>query len=272
VRALSDQQFEKGKEKTYGLFKPKPTGSGDGLISSNKRERGKKQVATLSQHARKREKTNDTQWLDSLLLDSCGYTIPVPEEGFRTRVAVRAEQLQGAEQLVRRRYAWRGYQTSAAHITQSVDSERRRVTLLAEDRGRLVGTLTVRPDSPQGLLAELTYGSEIEGLRGQGHRLGEVVKLAVEEGAHSRAALDTLVHSAYLISHKAYGRSHVVIEVNPRHVRFYEKAIGFVVAAAESICARVGAPSVLMELDLEQFGRRLQAAAARARPALKVVA
>jgi hypothetical protein len=49
--------------------------------------------------------------------------------------------------------------------------------------------------------------------------------------------------------------------VNPRHVRFYRRVFGFAVAAAERVCERVGAPSVLLRLDLECFGRRLQLAA-----------
>jgi hypothetical protein len=36
---------------------------------------------------------------------------------------------------------------------------------------------------------------------------------------------------------------------------------GFVVAAAERFCERAGAPSVLLCLDLETFGRKLQRAA-----------
>jgi hypothetical protein len=153
------------------------------------------------------------------------------------------------------------------------DSDSARVTILAEKScGALVGTLSVRPDSLRGLLAEMTYAGEIGDLRRKQHRLGEVVKLAVDEDANSRVALDALVRSAYVVSRLAHGRSHVVIEINPRHVRFYEKVLGFVVASAERLCSRVGAPSVLMELDLEQFGRRLQATAGRVRPALEVVA
>jgi hypothetical protein len=36
---------------------------------------------------------------------------------------------------------------------------------------------------------------------------------------------------------------------------------GFVVAATERFCSRVEAPSVLLLLDLEQFGRKLQLSA-----------
>jgi N-acyl amino acid synthase FeeM len=226
------------------------------------------------QYAPARSNNNDGTSLDSLLQNSTISGIAhAARQGCRTRVASRPEQIHAAEQLVRKRYAWRGYHMPAALDAYVPDCDSARVTIVAEKTcGALVGTLSVRPDSLRGLLAEMTYASEIEELRRKQHRLGEVVKLAVEEDANSRVALDALVRSAYVVSRHAHGRTHVVIEVNPRHVRFYEKVLGFVLASAERLCSRVGAPSVLMELDLEQFGRRLQATAGRVGPALEVVA
>jgi hypothetical protein len=215
---------------------------------------------------------NDTAWLDSLLREARSVTSHTFRNECRLRVAVHPNQLQAAEELVRKRYAWRGYQVPGIQDAYVADSVSRRVVLLAEKNcGDMVGTVTVRPDSARGLLAEMTYGNEIQALRQQGHRLGEVVKLAVDQSAASRFVAEALIRSAYLISHKGYERSHVVIEVNPRHVRFYEKVLGCVVVAAERLCARVGAPSVLMELDMEQFERRLHATSGKVRPALEVV-
>ena len=71
-------------------------------------------------------------------------------------------------------------------------------------------------------------------------------------------ALDALGQSAYLVTRVIHALTDVVIEVNPRHVRFYRRVFGFVVAGAGRLCTRVGAPSVLMQLDLEQFARRVQ--------------
>jgi hypothetical protein len=82
--------------------------------------------------------------------------------------------------------------------------------------------------------------------------------LAIEERGDWRPALDALVQSAYVVTRFMHALTDVVIEVNPRHVRFYQRVFGFVAAAAERFCTRVGAPSVLMLLDLDQFGRRLQ--------------
>ena len=192
-------------------------------------------------------------------------TASVPENGLRTVVAVHPEQLQAAEQLVRRRYAWRGYQVADSDDfdTAVPGAERcQPVTLLAEDRGKLLGTLTARPDSPLGLFAEQSYRAEIESLRREGRRVGELVRLAVEEGVDWKAALDALVQSAYLVTRVVHLLTDVLIEVNPRHVRFYERVFGFVVAAGERMCARAGAPSVLMQLDAAQFEGRLALAAA----------
>jgi N-acyl amino acid synthase FeeM len=215
-----------------------------------------------AQHAKSLEITHYARWVDSLLDKSRiaprNYAALPFTRRLRTLVAVNAEQRHAAEELVRRRYAWRGYQ--AANNCGNGNAADERVTLLAENEGRLLGTVTVRPEAP--LLAETTYGGEIERLRQGGHRVGELVQLAVEEGADWKAALDALGQSAYLVTRVIHALTDVVIEVNPRHVRFYRRVFGFMVAAAGRLCTRVGAPSVLMQLDLEQFARRVQSATA----------
>lgn len=177
--------------------------------------------------------------------------------GWHTFIAVRADQLCAAQELVGRRYAWRGYQTDAqAPSANSCSDDGSRVVLLAQYAGRLMGTLTVRRDTAQGLLAEKAYADQVHEMRTDGRRIGELVKLAIEEAVDWRAALDALVQSAYLVTRVVQGLTDVVIEVNPRHVRFYQRVFGFVLAGAERFCERAGAPCVLLALDLERFGRR----------------
>jgi hypothetical protein len=209
------------------------------------------------------EITHETHRIDALRRRAQRRPVALPSHaGWHTSIAVRSDQIRAAEDLVCRRYAWRGLRTAPAAATPlSSTEEGSRVVLLAQNAGQLMGTLTVRRDTPQGLLAENTYADEIHGMRSEGRRLGEVVRLAIEQGADSRFALDALVQSAYIITRVIQGLTHLVIEVNPRHVRFYERVLGFVVAAAERFCERAGAPSVLLCLDLEFFGQRLQLAA-----------
>jgi hypothetical protein len=197
------------------------------------------------------------------LLERPGRTAAAPSHAeWHTSIAVRSDQFRAAEELVGRRYAWRGYQTDAKTASAaSCSQEGLRVVLLAQYAGQLMGTLTVRRDATQGLLAEKAYVDEIQQMRSGGRRLGELVKLAIEEAVDWRAALDALVQSAYLVTRVVQGLTDVVIEVNPRHVRFYERVFGFVVAGAERFCERASAPCVLLALDLERFGQRLQLAA-----------
>jgi hypothetical protein len=237
----------------------------------------------LQEHAQPLEILYNTRWLNTLLQESRSCRAlearspknelkmntsalqAVRSGSLRTLVAVLPSQHEAAERLVRKRYAWRGYNlppTGNADELEAQDHEPTRVTLLTEDEGNLLGTLTVRLDSPEGLLAEETYGPEVDRLRRQGRRVAEITRLAVEEGVDWKSALDALVQSAYLVTRIIHSLNDVFIEVNPRHVRFYQRALGFVVAAPEGTCSRVGAPSVLMLLDLEKFGQRVQRYAA----------
>lgn len=210
------------------------------------------------------EVVHRNRWMSSLL---AGAPAPGQEESkeaatdaLRTLIAVREEQFDAAETLVRRRYSERGYLPDGAERATS-EAAVRPLTLLAQIGGRLLGTLTVRPDGSEGLFAERSYSGEVGALRASGHRLGELVKLATVEGADWKQALDALVQSAYLVTRVVYGLTDVLIEVNPRHVRFYRRVFGFVEAGGTRLCERVGAPSVLMRLDLKRFGQRLELAA-----------
>jgi N-acyl amino acid synthase FeeM len=216
------------------------------------------------QHVRPVKHPFHPLWIDDLLqrLAAPDDSAEPPEVALRTRIAVAAEQCAAAEELVRRRYAWRGYRTPLAGERECAASHHAEhwVTILAEGSGKLVGTLTVGPDSPQGLLAEKTYAREIQSLRRNGSRLAELTRLALETGADWRLALDALVQAAWTVTRVVHALTDVVIEVNPRHVKFYERVFGFVEFASGRVCSRVGAPSVLLLLDLEDFGQRMQRA------------
>jgi len=214
-----------------------------------------------SQHAAPLEVVHETRWMASLLdrspVPASGAPADPGEQGLRTFIAIRDDQFDAAESLVQRRYSARGYAPESLERAAPPGAS---VTLLAQAGGHLLGTLTVRPDGPRGLFAERTYCEEVASLRAAGHRLGELVKLATVEEADWKTALDALVQSAYLVTRIVHRLSDVLIEVNPRHVRFYRRVFGFVEAGGKRVCERVGAPSVLMRLDLDQFGRRLRLA------------
>ena len=69
----------------------------------------------------------------------------------------------------------------------------------------------------------------------------------------------SLFHVAYIYAHRIRGVDQLMIEVNPRHVRYYERMLGFKVSGPQRLNRRVSAPAVLMSLDFrhahEQINR-----------------
>ena len=164
---------------------------------------------------------------------------------FRVRLARPRAVEQDAGLLVQRRYEWRGYQ---ARVTVE---DPNLYTFAAYDSGRLAGTMGVRLDSSTGLKIEQLYGAEVATLRSQGRRLTEFTRLAVEESVASKEVLGALFHTAVLYAHVVRGCSHVVIEVNPRHVAFYRRVLFFKPLGPARHLDRVGAPAVALVLEFQ---------------------
>lgn len=174
-------------------------------------------------------------------------------------VATSREDLRVAQDLVRRQYAARGYFADTDHPDNAApDLAKRASVILARSRGRAVGTLTVVIDSSAGLFADEANREFIAPLRGDGRRLSELVRLAVshQRETDSRKVLAALFNAAHGIG--VANRLHdVLIEVNPRHVGFYRRALCFEVAAEAGVCPRVNAPSVLLRMSLADLTRKI---------------
>ena len=154
--------------------------------------------------------------------------------------------------LLHKMYAWRGYATD--HGTPESDN---RMTLYAESNGALVGTMSLWLDRHGALPADELYGDRLELLRRQGRRLCEPSRLAIDPGM-SKRVFAALIHVSYIYAHHLQGFSDYVIEVNPRHVAFYKRMLGFADLGGERACARVGAPAVLLRLPLEHMGAQIR--------------
>ena len=150
--------------------------------------------------------------------------------------------------LVQRMYAWRGYRTEARR--QPLD-EQNRVTLAAWHDEEVVATLTLRRDSPTGLLADAHYGNVLDGLRGPDRVVCEVSRLAIDPDFSSRDLLNNLFSAALDYGREHFSASDAVMEVNPRHVRYYERCLGFQQIGDVCRCLRVDAPAVLMHQEID---------------------
>lgn len=160
-------------------------------------------------------------------------------------IATDAADLAAAKVLVMRCYGWRGYQVAPA------DARLGETTLLARLDGAVVGTLTVRCGTRLRLQAESGYADHVGELRRPGRRLIEYTRFAIDrERPLPDDLAPQLMHRALLLGHVALGATDCVIEVNPRHARYYRREFGFREFGPERTCPRVGAPARLLHLDM----------------------
>jgi len=171
---------------------------------------------------------------------------------FKVRLADNDGRRSTASMLVKKMYAWRGYKI-AWHAKQQPN----RITLVASHGTSPMATISIGFDSPDGLLVDDLYKVEVDELRKAGLRVCEFTKLAVDGAIRSKRVLATLFHIAYIYSHRMNGFSDLLIEVNPRHVRFYEQMLGFRQYGPERANPRVNAPAVLLRLDFNHSNQMI---------------
>jgi len=165
---------------------------------------------------------------------------------FKIRLANTEGRRSKASYLIQRQFAWRGYEAGSLS-----DVPANRVTLAAFGNDEVpIATITVGVDSPAGLAVEAVYPEEVRALRREGRRLAEFTKLAVDNMVRSRSVLAAIFHIAYIYAYRLRECTDLVIEVNPRHVRFYESMLGFKRYGEERMDVRVSAVAVLLRLEL----------------------
>ena len=168
-----------------------------------------------------------------------------PRKLFKIRYAGTDGHLRLASFLVQRRYSWRGYNVSIPSAIQT-----NRITLSAYDRDDVVATISIGLDSDSGLFVDALFTDELKSLREPNRRLCEFTRLAINEALRSKPVIAALFHTAYIYARRIRGCTDLVVEVNPRHVRFYERMLGFQPFGSVRADPRVQAPAALLHLDL----------------------
>lgn len=176
----------------------------------------------------------------------------IEQQVFKIRLAHSNERVSSASMLVQRKYASRGYEASGFEKTPD------RITLMAFQEDKVIGTLTLGLDSDHPLLVEDLYKAEIDALRAEGRKVCELTKLAIDQTQSAKRVLASLFHIAYIYGRVMQDHTDVVIEVNPRHVAFYKRMLGFKELGPQRLCTRVNAPAVLLRLELDYVDRQIE--------------
>ena len=176
---------------------------------------------------------------------------PAGVDRIRVTVAESAQDLSSARDLVRSRYSWRGYDVDA--LGGSKTGKRvQRSHLRCACRRIAAGNAHAAAGRSAGADGGIHARGVIQNIRTQGGRVCELTRLAVVENPHSKLVLASLFGITHALALTVHQISDAFIEVNPRHVKFYSKLLGFVATAGERFCERVQAPSVLLRLELKE--------------------
>lgn len=165
---------------------------------------------------------------------------------FRIRAADSSGERSSASILIDKMYATRGYKTTPL----PAESTPNLITLVASNHRSTIGTLTIGFDSGDGLLVDGLFPDEVDKLRDAGRTVCEFTKLAMDNVTRSKPVLAALFNVAYIYAHKIKDADNLLIEVNPRHVRYYRSMLGFTAIGPRRLNRRVNAPAVLLSLDL----------------------
>jgi hypothetical protein len=176
---------------------------------------------------------------------------------FRIRCADSEGHRSSVSMLVDKMYAWRKYDFPSASPQRLHDPNR--LVLVIYDADHAIATATLGLDSEIGLLADELYKTESDQLRDEGRQLCEMTKLAVEHVVRSKRVLASLFHIALIYARYIHGRDDCLIEINPRHVKFYEAMLGFEPMGDTKLCHRVNAPARLLRLDLHGADSKIRA-------------
>jgi hypothetical protein len=178
-------------------------------------------------------------------------TTRVSRQEFKVRIATTEDRRKSASLLIEKMYSWRGYEAD------SLSRDPNRITLVAHQENKVAGTVTLGLDSPKGLVVDELYKAEVDALRAKGRKISELTKLAVDQSSASKSVLAALFHIAFIYAFHIHKYTDFVIEVNPRHELFYKRMLGFNRIGVERMCPRVGAPAVLLHLDLDYINQKI---------------
>lgn len=172
---------------------------------------------------------------------------------FHIRMANSEGRREAASLLLRKMYGWRGYA-----VEPGTTPSPNKITLFAETGGATVGTMSLCLDSTEmGLPADENYHDKLDELRAEHRRLCEPSRLAIDKGV-SKRVFAALIHISYIYARNIHGYTDYIIEVNPRHVMFYKRMLGFRNFGGQRDCTRVGAPAVLLRLELDYMGEQIR--------------
>lgn len=177
------------------------------------------------------------------------------ERSFEIQLALTRQQRHAAEELINRMYTWRGY-GSDHRLSDALNC----FTFNAVVDGKVEGTLSLTVDINTGFAADNTFQDVLNSIRAKpGIQICELTKFAFSPTIAPMHVIASLFHTIFIFGTQKFSCTDLFIEVNPRHIRFYQTLLGFSLIEELRPNASVGAPSQLMGLRVHDIGQYISA-------------
>lgn len=169
-----------------------------------------------------------------------------------------AQELRGAFQVVYQEYLRQGYcrEESAGTRFSLFDFLPVCFKFICSDRKKqVIGTASLVLDSDAKLPADNVFSEELDLLRSSGAKIGEGTMFAVLEDVRQSSPFITLRLIGAVFGSALRARiSDLVVVVNPKHVGFYTRCLGFKAISTVKGCKHVKeAPGVLLCRNLNEL-------------------
>ncbi len=165
------------------------------------------------------------------------------------------EDLRAAYELVYQIYVGTGFiapETSRIRL-RVFEARPDTATFVAKVGGRVVGTLSIVPDSPEmGLPSDNAFRKELDALRGSKIRLCEATNQALSPEYRKSAVSTDLMRCA--VAHVTdAGFGSVIATVSPSHQGFYDLLRFYECGSQRSYSAAIDDPVIALRMDIDQF-------------------
>jgi hypothetical protein len=182
-----------------------------------------------------------------------GVIVGKQEKNVLISLAESSRKIEAACDLINDRYNWRGYGSS--HCLPRGNNT---ITFTAEIDNEVVGTITLGVDSNIGMSIDKTFSDDVNDIRSRSNaKVCELKKFAFDPRVQSKEVMAALFHVVFIYGQRTYGCTDLVIEVNPRHVRFYESMLGFRKIGGLRTNEAVDAPAQLMWLPVSDIRKQI---------------
>lgn len=179
---------------------------------------------------------------------------PKPGE-YTIKVANTIEEREAVFRLGYKMYLQKGYikENSNKWMIQNYDFNEETTILIIQDKQKnIVGTVTLVFDGTTYLPAEKIYRDELNILRNKKEKIVEISRLVVDSKfKNSKEILLLLFNYLYIYSYHVKKYTCLAIEVNPRHIAYYQTLLDFIPIGKQKACPIVqNAPAILMYIPL----------------------